>query len=626
VARRASRPDVGLAAPSPTQPSTTHPGGSAASEATAPTADAVPDVERNAGPLQDWSGHVIVCGLAGVGLRTVEQLHLAGVSVVVLDHRPDPRLASTVEGWGVPHLVSDAHDSAHLIAAGLAGARAVVCTEGSDLRNVETALLVRDLRDDVPVVVHVDNPAVGRAVEEATGTGSVLDVAALFAPAAVEACLGQSTHDVLIAGRQFVAAEILAGEAGTLRTLYGDLVPVAIDADDDPLVVCPGRDHSVHAGDRVTLLGTPSELAAIAGPRERTTGDPRPNPLRRFAKSVSLMLKQQADRALLTALALTGLLLLTSTVVLWIGYRTTTGGHLSVESALYFTVETVATVGFGDFSFSAQPAWLEAFGIGLIVAGTTLVTTVFALLTNLLVSRRIEASLGHGQIRGMEQHVVLVGLGAVGLRVLEGLRAAGCPVIAVEYDERNRYIAHARALGVPVIIGDATLGQTLASVNIGEARAVAIMTSDDLVNLETGLAVRDRLGERWTDVPVVLRVFDRALGNRLEKTFDFHHVWSTAALAAPWFVGAALGLEVLATFYVRNQPFLVARLTVSPDGGLVGLAMRELSARIRVVGIVGAGTEHLEHPPRRDTRLAAGDTAYLVGPYEELLSVLRRER
>jgi hypothetical protein len=42
---------------------------------------------------------------------------------------------------------------------------------------------------------------------------------------------------------------------------------------------------------------------------------------------------------------------------------------------VYFTVETVATVGFGDFSFSSQPTWVEAFGIGLIVAGTTLVTT-----------------------------------------------------------------------------------------------------------------------------------------------------------------------------------------------------------------------------------------------------------
>lgn len=577
--------------------------------------------------LRDWTGHVIVCGLEGVGLRTVEQLHHAGVAVVVLDHSPDQRLASTVRALGVPHLTNDAHDTAHLMAAGLPGARAVVCTEDSDLRNVETALLVRDLREDVPVVVHVDNPAVGRAVEEATGAGSVLDVAALFAPAAVEACIGRSTHDVLIAGEPFVAAEVLVDRAGTLRSLYGDLVPVAVSPDDEDLVVCPGRDQEVRVGDRVTLLGTAAELAAVDPLHDQPHRVERANdPLHRFARAVQLMLTQSADRALLTALGLTALLLIVSTIVVLIGYRTPTHGHLNLENSLYFTVETVATVGFGDYNFSGQSGWLEWFGVALIVLGTTLVTTSFALLTNLLVSRRIEASLGHGQIRRMDGHVVLVGLGAVGLRVLEGLRENGTEVVAVEYSERNRYIAHARALGVPVVIGDATLGQTLDSVNIEAARAVAILTSDDLVNLETGLAVRDVLGERWLDVPVVLRVFDRALGNRLEKTFDFHHVWSTAALAAPWFVGAALGLEVLATFYVRNQPFLVARLTVSADGGLVGLAMRELGARIRVVGIVSAQTGELEHPPRRDTRLAAGDTAYLVGPYEELLSVLRRER
>ncbi len=568
-----------------------------------------------------------MCGLEGVGLRTVEQLQLAGVPVVVLDHQPDPRLASIVRAWGVPHLTEDAHDSAHLAAAGLAGARAVVCTEASDLRNVETALLVRDLREDVAVVVHVDNPAVGRAIEDATGTGSVLDVAGLFAPAAIGACLGRSTHEILIAGERFVAAEVVAGKEGTLRSLYGDLVPVGIVTAEESLVVCPGREHEVRGGDRVTVLGTPAELAAVDGVhaarnrRRRSRRQPR-----RTARAVSRALANSADRALLTAIGLAVLLLVVSTMVLHFGYRTVHGGSLGIEDSIYFTVETIATVGFGDFSFAGQPAWVEWFGVGLIVAGTTLVTTVFALLTNLLVSRRIEQQLGHGAIGGMEGHVVLVGLGAVGLRVLEGLRAEGCEVVAVEYDEGNRYIAHARALGVPVVIGDSTLGQTLASVNLARAGAVAILTSDDLVNLETGLAVRDALGSRWVDVPVVLRVFDRALGHRLEKTFDFHHVWSTAALAAPWFVGAALGLEVLATFYVRNRPFLVARLTIGHDGELVGLAMRELGARIRVVGIIRAGAARLEYPPRRDTRFSAGDTAFLVGPYEELLSVLRRQR
>jgi hypothetical protein len=34
----------------------------------------------------------------------------------------------------------------------------------------------------------------------------------------------------------------------------------------------------------------------------------------------------------------------------------------------------------------------------------------------------------------------------------------------------------------------------------------------------------------------------------------------------------------------------------------------------------------LEHPPRRGTRFAGGDQAYVLGPYEELLSVLQRDQ
>jgi Trk K+ transport system NAD-binding subunit len=38
----------------------------------------------------------------------------------------------------------------------------------------------------------------------------------------------------------------------------------------------------------------------------------------------------------------------------------------------------------------------------------------------------------------MDDHVVLVGLGAVDLRVLEGLRTLGREVVVIEYDEHNR--------------------------------------------------------------------------------------------------------------------------------------------------------------------------------------------
>jgi hypothetical protein len=141
------------------------------------------------------------------------------------------------------------------------------------------------------------------------------------------------------------------------------------------------------------------------------------------------------------------------------------------------------------------------------------------------------------------------------------------------------------------------------------------------------IAPRDGLGERWTEVPVALRVFDRQLVNRLEQSFGFRHVWSTSAIAAPWFVGAALGLEVLLSFYVGNHPFPLARLRVSGGGGLDGWAMLDLHGKIRVMAIRrAASATALEHPPRRDTRLARGDDAYLVGPYAELLEVLRHDR
>jgi hypothetical protein len=55
--------------------------------------------------------------------------------------------------------------------------------------------------------------------------------------------------------------------------------------------------------------------------------------------------------------------------------------------------------------------------------------------------------------------------------------------------------------------------------------------------------------------------------------------------------------------------------------------MADLSARTRVIALNrAAGDGHLEHPPRRGTRFAGGDEAYLVGPYEELLAVLRRDQ
>jgi len=203
-----------------------------------------------------WTGHVIVCGLHGVGLRTVEQLYLAGVQVVVVDDDPDPRLPARIASWGIPLIPTSARLPETLVAAGLAGAAALVCVEADDLHTLETALVAGQLRPGVRIVVQLRNPAVGGAIA-ATGA-AVLDVAGLSAPSVVEACLRTEAHDLELGGERFLLVRAVSARAGTLRELYGDLAPIAVlppaaDQPDAGLVICPGRDLPVQAGDQVTI-------------------------------------------------------------------------------------------------------------------------------------------------------------------------------------------------------------------------------------------------------------------------------------------------------------------------------------------------------------------------------------
>ncbi len=572
--------------------------------------------------------HVIVCGLHDVGLRVVEQLRIAGEQVVVVDDAPDPRLLQACTDLGVTHLRRSGRSQASLEAAGIERAAALICTATSDLVSLEIALLARRLRPGLRVVVELGNEAVGRAVARVTGPASVLDVASIAAPTFADACLDLHSRPIDIGGHPFLLREIVAPRGGTLRSLFGDLAPVAVvPADGSEMHICPGRDLQVLTGDRVVVISTAADL------RERDLPDidapTKARPLRRREALLSRYVRgfvASSERQLRTTLRALLAIALLSVLLLWIGYRTVDGARMSLLDAAYFTTETLTTVGFGDFYFGAQDTWLRVWAIALMIIGATLVTVLYAMLTNLLVSRRIAQSLGRQLATRMSDHVILVGLGGVGLRVLERLVAAGERVVVLERDEDNRFLARARALDVPVVFGDSTVAASLDAVNLTKARAVAVLTSSDLANLETGLAVDELLGERAADVPVVLRVFDRNLAHTIESSFGFRWVRSTAALAAPWFVGAALGLDIHTTFYVDHQPMLIGRLTVAEAGGLRGKTMSELSARIRVIAIRrrDAG-EALEFPPRRGTRFGGGDQAYLVGPYEELLQVLRRD-
>jgi Trk K+ transport system NAD-binding subunit len=538
----------------------------------------------------------------------------------------DDPLAKTIaeELRGAGARIIQITTAADLLGAGVHRARAVVCAGPDDALNLEIALLAREHSPNVRVVARLSNDVLREAVAAVNGPGAILDVADLAAPSVVEAVLSRNAHQFATAGFEFVVWGAESPCDGTLREIYADLAPVAVvHGKNSPapgeVVPCPGRDLQVYAGDWTSMIGVKDELEArgITVPRP-TAMRSRDSRVRRAIDAVRAM-RDEVNPMLLPSLAFALFLTLGSTAVVRFTYEKP---RMSWLDALYFVSETITTVGYGDFSFGQQSRFLRLFAVGLMFGGAIVTAILVAFIADLLLSRRFVKMAGLRRARHMRDHVVVVGLGSVGIRVVRDLTAAGYDVLVIDQDENNRFLPTVADLDVPVIFGDPTMRQTLESARVERARGVAVVTQHDMKNIETGIVLLEILGSD-TKVPLVLRVQGRALSAAVNRRFGFENVRSIVDLAAPWFIGAAMGLQVLGTFWVGQRSFMVGGMLVAAGSELDGLRMVDLSTEVRVIAITRPeGPVSLR--PRRDARLRAGDTAYLIGPYRELIATLRK--
>jgi CPA2 family monovalent cation:H+ antiporter-2 len=96
-------------------------------------------------------------------------------------------------------------------------------------------------------------------------------------------------------------------------------------------------------------------------------------------------------------------------------------------------------------------------------------------------------------------HVVIVGCGRVGRHIAEALGRLGIPRLVVEADPIR--IDKLRTLGVPVLYGDASSSDILATAHLVKARALVITLPDD----PAALAVVATAKKYAPDVPIVAR-------------------------------------------------------------------------------------------------------------------------
>jgi voltage-gated potassium channel len=166
--------------------------------------------------------------------------------------------------------------------------------------------------------------------------------------------------------------------------------------------------------------------------------------------------------------------------------------EMSFIDALYMSVITISTVGFGEVK-PLSPAG-RLFTIGLIVCGVGTAFYLLATAAELLIEGRLREYLGatamHRKIHNLEGHVIICGFGRFGRVVAEELARNQFPTVVIDVDPAVE--ADLTKLGTLFLIGDAMRDDVLEDAAIRKARAIVVATASDADNVYITLSAREK--------------------------------------------------------------------------------------------------------------------------------------
>jgi Trk K+ transport system NAD-binding subunit len=543
----------------------------------------------------ELSGHFVVCGLDELGFRCAEELTNLGEQVVLVDANPDPKRVHTLTAMGVKVAVGNYRDDEVLIQAGIRRARALIVAERHDAANIHATLSARELNPTLRVIVRLFNSTLGRRMQEVLPDGVVLSSSVIAAPAFVSAAIQTDFEQRVEVDGQVLILRHMKAEEDVLISV------ARVNGDGD-----------------IEFFPPPGEgVLCLTAEGGVTTGELVRHHARRLLPHSVLatwqLLRSLADRRLRYVLGTVAALILISSA-LFVAFA-----RMTWLDALYFTVTTFTTIGYGDITLVNQAPALRVFGIFLELLGAGTLAVLFAVVTDALVGERLREALGEVRPE-LDDHVVVTGLGNIGHRVVEQLHAMRIPVIAMEADPNAKAVPDVRRQGVTVLIGDAREVDNLRALRVDSARCVLVTTDDDVANLEIALTARSLN----PSIKVVMELHDPELAVRVQRGIGVGVSRSTAAVAAPAFVSAAIGHQVVSTLPVGDRTLVLARSNVARGAQADGrtIAWLEDGPYARVVKLDREGTGHWK--PERHTVLDAGDQLLLVATRKGLDGVLRR--
>lgn len=253
-------------------------------------------------------------------------------------------------------------------------------------------------------------------------------------------------------------------------------------------------------------------------------------------------------------------------LLLIIGIDTLVGlQHNSLVRALYDATRTTATISAPELQdHPAELIWATL--AALLVMGFT--AAFAAGIVHHLLSGRHVALFGR-RVIPHAGHVVVVGMGQVGIRLAQELRALGVAVLGIERYADASGLDLARDLNIPVIIGDATSRRVLKRAGIDNAVALVAAGSEERDSIAVALAataVRPGL-------QVVLRAGADDAIDETRSLFPIGPVVDVNGLTAAFVARALLGAQPYAVVPDGDQ------VVCLHEPGSTPVTQRSVSAR-----------------------------------------------
>lgn len=253
--------------------------------------------------------------------------------------------------------------------------------------------------------------------------------------------------------------------------------------------------------------------------------------------------------------------------------------------------------------------YLQLFYFAMPVLGLGILAAGLADFGTLLFNRRARRKEWEMAVAStFNRHLVLIGLGHLGFRVMQTLVETGQEVVVIEQDPKANLADQARRMGVPVIQDDGRREEALMGAGAARARGILLCTQNDVLNLQIAFQAQ-RLNP---DIEVVVRIFDDQFAADVAQKFGFRAL-SATGLAAPAFASAAAGVDVTRPITVDGRPFSLASLTVRPGSRLAGQTVGQIEAQMEVsVVLLRRDGASDPHPPAGEV-VGANDVIAVLG-------------